>query len=128
MAFNKNPAFAQDTRELYRIRIENRSEGAVGVSLDKGNSYVSVGRVTRPATDVARGYSASKYAQEGKIAAVAVHGLHIKVGTIREKQGETPLVISILPREFAQTPKGFGGHTAGCSGIVTNIPTGTTIF
>ncbi len=126
--FHTNPTFAQDAREIYRIRIENRNEGAVGVSIDKGNSYVSVGRVTRPATDVARGYSASKYAQEGKIAAVAVHGLHIKVGTIQEKQGATPLVISILPREFDQTPKGFGGHTAGRSGIATNIPTGTAIF
>ncbi|MDH7482461.1 MAG: hypothetical protein QHH26_10900 [Armatimonadota bacterium] len=125
---NNNFAFAQDCQELYRIRIANRANGAVEVSLDKGTSYTIVGRVTRPATEVSRGYSASKYAQEGKVAAVAVHGIRIRVGSIPEKQGDTPLIISILPREFAQAPRGFGGHIAGSSGIVTNIPTGTAIF
>ena len=37
-------------------------------------------------------------------------------------------MVNILPREFAQTLKTFGGHVAGDSGIYTNIPTGTGIF
>ena len=39
-----------------------------------------------------------------------------------------PLLINILPREFAQTPNLFGGHVSGLSGIYTNIPVGTSIF
>ena len=119
---------AQEMRELYRIRIQNCVNGAVEVSLDKGEQYALVGRVIRPATQVANGFSASKYAEVGKVAATAVHGIRIKVGEIIEKSGKVPQVISILPREFEQSPRGFGGHVAGLSGIATDIPTGTAIF
>lgn len=71
------------------------------------------------------GYLASGYAPPGTIAATAVHGLRIRVGDLMSAY---PQLINILPREFAATPKLFGGHVSGESGIYTNIPTGTGIF
>lgn len=114
-----------DQVETLRLRIQNIVDGAVQVSADQGKTWRLVGRVTAPATDNVTGYLASGYAQPGKVAATAVHGIRIRVGNL----GSThPKIISILPREFAQTPKLFGGLVAGTSGIYTDIPTGTSIF
>jgi len=117
------PAFAQV--ETHRIRIINSPDGAIQVSGDAGRTWHLVGRVTAPATQSLMGYSASGYARPGTVAAVAVHGLRIRVG---DMDTPDPLLINILPREFAQTPNLFGGHVSGLSGIYTNIPVGTGIF
>jgi len=117
------PPFAQV--ETHRIRIINSPDGAIQVSGDAGRTWHLVGRVTAPATLSLMGYSASGYAKPGTVAAVAVHGLRIRVG---DMDTPDPLLINILPREFAQTPNLFGGHVSGLSGIYTNIPVGTGIF
>ncbi len=114
-----------DQVETLRLRVQNIVAGAVQVSSDQGKTWRLVGRVTAPATDNVTGYLASGYAQPGKVAATAVHGIRIRVGGLGNAY---PKIISIIPREFAQTPKLFGGLVAGVSGIYTDIPTGTSIF
>ena len=125
-ADEKPPAFPKFAQaETHRIRIVNSVDGAIQVSDDAGKTWHLVGRVTAPATQSLMGYSASGYAQPGTVAAVAVHGLRIRVGDL---DAPDPLLINILPREFAHTPNLFGGHVAGLSGIYTTISVGTSIF
>lgn len=117
------PAF--ERVETQRIRIVNSVDGAIQVSDDAGKAWHLIGRVTAPATESLMGYSAAGYAKPATVAATAVHGLRIRVG---DAGTPDPLLINILPREFAQTPKLFGGHVSGLSGIYTTIPVGTSIF
>ncbi len=117
------PAFPQI--ETHRIRVVNSVDGAIQVSDDSGKIWHLIGRVTAPATESLMGYSAAGYARPATVAATAVHGLRIRVG---DSGTPDPLLINILPREFAQTPKLFGGHVSGLSGIYTTIPVGTSIF
>lgn len=112
-------------QETHRIRIVNAPDGPIQVSTDAGRTWRLVGRVTAPATQSIMGYLASGYAPPSSVSATAVHGIRIRVGDLSRAY---PLLISILPREFAQTPVRFGGHVSGASGIYTNIPTGTGIF
>jgi len=111
--------------ETHRIRITNAVEGQIQVSTDAGKTWSVVGDVTAPATDSLTGYLASGYAPPGTVAAVAVHGLRVRVGDLNTAY---PRMFSILPLEFAQTPVFFGGHVSGASGIYTDIPTGMSIF
>ena len=125
-ALETPPSFAPFERvETHRIRIVNSVDGAIQVSDDGGKRWHLIGRVTAPATESLMGYSAAGYAKPGTVAATAVHGLRIRVG---DSGTPDPLLINILPREFAQTPKLFGGHVSGLSGIYTTIPVGTSIF
>lgn len=120
------PTFAPfEQVETHRIRVVNSVDGAIQVSEDGGKKWHLIGRVTAPATESLMGYSAAGYAKPGTVAATAVHGLRIRVG---DSGTPDPLLINILPREFAQTPKLFGGHVSGLSGIYTTIPVGTSIF
>lgn len=112
-------------QETYRIRIVNAVDGAIQVSADAGRTWRLVGRVTAPATESIMGYLASGYTPLSSVTATAVHGIRIRVGDLSRAY---PNLISVLPREFAQTPVRFGGHISGASGIYTNIPTGTSIF
>ena len=117
------PAF--ERVETHRIRIVNSVDGAIQVSDDAGKEWHLIGRVTAPATESLMGYSAAGYAKPATVAATAVHGIRIRVG---DAGTPDPLLINILPREFAQTPKLFGGHISGLSGVYTTIPVGTSIF
>jgi len=113
------------SHETHRIRIHNEEQGTVEVSTDQGKTWGVVGRVTAPATRSLMGYLASSYAQPGTICATSVHGIRIRVG---DESSAYPLLINVVPAEFSQTPKLFGGHISGVSGIYTNIPVGTSIF
>jgi hypothetical protein len=120
------PAFAPFAQtEVFRIKIVNARDGAIQVSADEGATWKLVGRVTAPATDSLMGYLASGYAKPSTVSATAVHGIRIRVGGL---DSAYPKLINILPKEFNTTPKGFGGHVAGASGIYTNIASGTSIF
>lgn len=116
--------------EVYRIRIYNKIGGLVQVSMDSGQSCRTVGRVTVAANARITGFAASSYTPQGTVAATAVHGLRIKTGQSAQGIGKAqiPLIFSIIPAEFAQTPRGFGGHIARSSGIHTDIYTGHAIF
>ncbi len=119
---------AEDTRELYRIRLINRPNGAIEISDDGGRTYFRIGKVLRPATSTQRGFAASIYSEPGKVVATAVHGIRIKTGGARECDKDSSQTVSIIPREFAHTPTGFGGYVAGPSGIYTDMLTGEDIF
>jgi len=111
--------------EAWRVRIENAAAGAVEVSIDHGRTWSLLGRVVQPATQHLMGYLAAGYAPIGTVAATAVHGIRIRVG---DTSSAYPLLINILPAQFAQTPNYFGGHVSGESGIYTDIPAGVGLF
>lgn len=117
------------SEELFKIRIENRTGGLVSVNAD-GRTYCAVGKVLRPATAGLTGFAAAEYITAGKVAATAVHGIRIKTGDQKDPSSgrSKPLMISLVPFEFATIPKGFGGHIPLNSGIYTDIPAGKTIF
>ncbi|MDO8682755.1 MAG: Ig-like domain-containing protein [Armatimonadota bacterium] len=98
------------------------------MSLDRGVSYTAVGRVIRPASTVVVSFPAAKYVPDSTVAATAIHGIRIKVGETKSGQSREPLSLSLVPKEFSRTPKGYGGHIAGSSGIYTDIPSGSAIF
>lgn len=121
----------QPTDEICRIRIQNVVGGLVQVSLNGGVNYSTVGRVTVIANARITGFAASSYMPRGTVAATAVHGLRIKTGQSAESgvgKAQMPLMFSIIPKEFATTPKGFGGHVSRSSGVHTDIPAGHSIF
>lgn len=124
----QQPSKSSENAELFRIRILNRTGGRIEVSNDRGINYYRVGMVTDAAITTAEGFLAAKYAENSTIAATAVHGLRIKTSGTTSGTRYENRTISILPIEFHNAPERFGGHVAGDSGIMTNIPAGTAIF
>lgn len=120
--------FSADAAEMYRIRIENSTGGRVQVSLDEGNTYVTLGHVRRHAVAYYTGFPASAYVPNGTVAATAVHGLRLKVGTLTTGSKHIPITISVVPVEFDCIPEGYGGHIPYGSGIYTDLRAGTGIF
>jgi hypothetical protein len=116
-----------DAIETHRLRFVNQKDGAIQVSLDRGKTWQLIGRVLRPATGVIEGYLAAEYAPVGSVAAIAVHGLRIRISD-KDPTLSAPLVISIDPREYLTTQERFGGHVAGGAGIVADIPAGKSLF
>jgi len=123
-------SFDSPQNEVYRIRITNQVGGLVQVSLDGGNSYSSVGKVTTAANARITGFAASSYTQHGAVAATAVHGIRIKTGRAAGGVGKAqmPLMFSIMPRDFVEIPHGYGGHIPRSSGVITDIHSGDSIF
>jgi hypothetical protein len=119
---------AAEPKELFRIRVENSAGGRVQVSIDSGKTFLTVGRVRRSAVAYYTGFAASAYVPDGSVAATAVHGVRLKVGTLVSDKKRIPLTISLVPSEFDETPDGYGGHIPYGSGIYTDIPSGTAIF
>jgi len=114
---------------LHRIRIENRPSGRVQARAESDSDWTTLGRVRSPATRSMDGFQAAGYLQAGEVAAVAVHGIRIRTGGRADRNAHNPLVVSIVPPEFAgPQPSSFGGHVAGSAGIVVDIPAGTSIF
>lgn len=123
-----SPALAGD--EACRIRIRNEAKGLVQVSLDKGATWSTVGRVKSPANARIPGFAAASYIPHGTVAATAVHGIRIKSGqyTLGVGKAQKSMLFSIAPLEFAQIPSGFGGHRPRSAGIYTDIYSGHSIF
>jgi hypothetical protein len=126
------PILAANETELFRIRIVNRRDGAIQVTTDSGATWRLIGRVLNPATTVAEGYTAAQYAAPGTVAAIAVHGIRVRVGA-DDATLHDPLVLSIDPVEYARTEaqnpqKGYGGQVTGSAGILTDIHAGTSLF
>ncbi len=117
-------------KEIYRIRIQNRPDGLVQVSVDGGKTWATVGRVKVAANARMVGFAAASYVPHGTVAATAVHGLRIKTGQAAMGFGkaQAPLIFSIVPRQFADIPVGYGGHIPKSSGIITDIDAGRSIF
>jgi hypothetical protein len=118
--------------ELYRLRVVNRKDGAVQVSTDVGLTWRLIGRVVNPATTAAEGYEAAHYLEPGTVAAVAVHGIRLRVGG-DDPTLHSPLVLSIDPIEYAgasaqDIKNGYGGLVTGTAGILTDIHAGSALF
>lgn len=124
--FSISTSYANEEVELFRLRIVNDYSGPIEVSLDKGNSWVTLGKVDRPAvTYNPDAFRASGYIESGVISANAVNAIHITVSksevdpiNTAEKSGRT---ISIIPR-------GTDTSIEPNSRILTNIEGGTLIF
>lgn len=126
LLFSISTSYANEEVELFRLRIVNDYSGPIEVSLDKGNSWVTLGKVDRPAvTYNPDAFRASGYIESGVVSASAVNAIHITVSksevdpiNTAEKSGRT---ISIIPR-------GTDTSIEPNSRILTNIEGGTLIF
>lgn len=114
--------------EIYRLRIENDVKGRVMGSRDGGACWELLGHVTQFTTRVTQeGYTASKWAPMGVVAATAVNAIHIRTGYNAEK--DKGVVFSILPLEMATTDgTKLQSFLSPNSSIYTDMPGGTGIF
>jgi len=113
--------------EIYRIRIPNIKGGSIEVSSNKGSSWQTIGQVLLPADKVSdQGYTASRWVENGDIAAVAVNSIHIKTGF--NTADDRGIIFSILPAEqHALLPK-TQETSKDSSAIYTDIKSGNSLF
>jgi hypothetical protein len=113
-------------QEIGRIRIENTPGGVVAVN--HNGAWRPLGRVLRQAEKLdLRGFSASRWAPPGTVAATAVNALHIKVA--QNEQEDRGITLSVLPLEFAPgSRQPFEEASIPAASIFTDIPSGTAIF
>ncbi len=125
LSFSIN-VYANEEVEIFRLRVINTYSGQIEVSLDRGSSWILLGKVERPALSYnSDAFRASGYIESGVVSATAVNAIHITVGksnadpiNTSEKSGKT---ISIVPR-------GTDTSIEPNSRILTNIEGGTLIF
>lgn len=118
--------YANEEVEIFRLRVTNTYSGSIELSINRGNSWILLGKVERPAlTYNPDAFRASGYIENGVVSATAVNAIHITVGKSNvdpintpEKSGKT---ISIVPR-------GTDTSIEPNSRILTNIEGGTLIF
>ena len=111
--------------EVYRIRITNSIDGSIDVSENKGQSWKSIGHVLLPAKQVNdEGYTASRWVDDGSVAAVAVNAIHIK--TDFNDKDDRGIIFNIVPSQyFIADPKKRSTLEAS---IYTDIKAGAGIF
>jgi len=115
---SRQPTADGPLRETHRIRIGNRKGGAIEVSLDGGQNWVTVGRVTKPAADTGAAFAGLAGAAPGSVAAVSLDGITVR--TDRAPAAGTPKqrIFRLLPAV----------RVASAAGIVTDLPRGHAIF
>ncbi len=114
--------------EVYRLRIANDANGDISGSRDAGKTWELIGRVITYTTKVSeQGYTASKWAPVGAVAATAVNAIHLRTGY--NAKADKGVVFSILPKEM-MTASGvkLQSFLSPDSSIYTDIPGGTSIF
>lgn len=111
--------------EAFRLRVDNREGGLIEGSDDQGTNWRQLGKVLRPVGKVnSKGYTASKWAKNGCVAATAVNSIHIKVG--ENTEDDRGVIFSLVPFEFWE---GAGaGAAEATSSVFTDIPAGSGIF
>lgn len=109
--------------EMYRVRISNIPNGTIEVSENRGSSWKPIGHVLWPAYKVNdQGYTASRWVQDGDIAATAVNAIHIKTDfNIAADRG---IIFNIVPIE-SYSPSVKSSPEAS---IFTDIHAGNTLF
>ncbi len=113
--------------EILRLRIVNDQGGTISVSRDQGQSWSEAGHVLAFTTQVnRRGYTASKWAPAGRVAATAVNAIHICAGYNADE--DRGVVFSLLPREMLTAPSTYSSFLSPDSSIYTDLPAGTSIF
>ena len=110
---------ADPPKETYRLRVENAQYGRVEISLDRGLHTILIGRVQKPAVQIAKEKTATA------------------VGTVLRAQGDgiafcvaTGRILKLLPAVVpAKTlPKGKKILPPGPAGIVTDLVAGQGLF
>ena len=85
--------------EVYRIRIANAAGGNIDVSGNKGQTWTTLGHVILPTKIISdQGYTASKWIDDGDVAAVAVNAIHIK--TSFNSADDKGVIFNIVPKEY----------------------------
>ncbi|HOF89792.1 MAG TPA: hypothetical protein PLZ36_17070, partial [Armatimonadota bacterium] len=114
--------------EIYRLRLINDADGAISGSRDAGNTWEPIGHVVTYTTKVSdQGYTASKWAPVGAVAATAVNAIHLRVGY--NAKADKGIVFSILPKELTTAGGAkLQSYLSPDSSIYTDIPGGTGIF
>ena len=98
-----NESIAPENRplmiEIYRIRIPNVLNGTIEVSENKGQTWSTIGHVLLPSAQISdQGYTASRWVDDGDIAAVAVNSIHIKTDfNFKDDRG---VIFSFTPKEY----------------------------
>lgn len=123
--------FAQESpipfTEIYRIEVYNKAGGQIAVSQDNGDTWKRLGRVMYPCQKTNEdGYTASKWAKIGSVAASAINAIHIKTDT-NAKNGRG-VVFSLVPLEMQNPPGYYNSFLSPDSSIYTDIPAGQSIF
>lgn len=110
--------------KLFDVIVENKVGGEIRVE-KTGAPPEIVGSVLAAAGAVnPKGYTASGWAEDSAVAAVAVNAIHIRV-----RQGaETGVIFSLLPREFYQMPQDYKSYYNSSSSIMTDISAGAAVF
>jgi hypothetical protein len=111
--------------EAYRIRMTNSVDGTIEASENKGQTWTKLGKVLIPTKIVSnQGYTASKWIDDGDVAAIAVNAIHIKTDyNVSDDKG---IIFSLTPKEyFAADPKKRASQEAA---IYTDISAGKAIF
>jgi len=71
-------------REMMRAAHRQRARGSITASRDGGATWLPLGTVLKPARAVnGAGYTASKWANDSAVAAIATNGIHIKITSDR---------------------------------------------
>jgi hypothetical protein len=109
--------------EMYRILIPNIPGGTIEVSSDKGSKWKPIGHVIWPVYKVnAEGYTASRWVEDGDIAASAVNAIHIK--TDFNETADKGVIFNIVPKEVYSKSV----ESSPEASIFTDIPAGQTLF
>lgn len=110
---------------MYQIRIHNVMGGSIEVREDSGRTWEKIGRVLLPVDQLSdQGYTASRWVDDGDIAAVGVNAIHIK--TDFSFQNDRGVIFSIVPKEvYVHDPK---AKVSPDSSIYTDIKAGKGIF
>lgn len=111
--------------ELLRVRIENILDGKITVSADEGKTWSPIGKVLLAAGYLNKeGYTASGWAQNGRVAATAVNAVHIKVRQNKDRG----VMLSVLPFEMYSPPANYKSYYSKNTSVITDIPAGTGFF
>lgn len=114
-----------EMKELFTVRIENLQNGTVTVSADEGNTWTTIGKVLLAAGYLNKeGYTASGWADRGRVAATAVNAVHIKVRQNKERG----VMLSVLPFEMYNPPADYKSYYSRNTSVITDIPAGTGFF
>ena len=115
-------------KEIARLRIQNSVGGVIEGSRDKGRTWEPIGHVLQPTNKVNRkGFTASKYAMVGGVAATAVNAIHLKAGyNARDDRG---IIWSLAPKADTEAGKNsLQSEVSPGSAAFTDIRGGGGIF
>lgn len=118
---NSSKSFSQTVfEEVCRIRIENKKQGTIQTSQNKGLTFQKIGKVIYPASSLrTKGYTASRWSHAGNVCATAVNAIHIK--TDHNQKIDKGIIFSILPKESLY-------YGISKNAIYTNIKGGNALF